>query len=322
MKILLCSYNTIFFQLGGGEIQFRETYEQLHAKGLNVEIHSNYKIYEREEISLVHIFSVCNSVENFANQCIGNRIPYVISPIHWPVEDEIDRVEYSRIRHILSNAEAWLVNSEEEMSKLELFYGLRATVSSAVIVNGISEKFLEMAGSYDRRRGIGRKKVLTIANIDKRKNLVRLAKACSVLRMDLTIVGGIRDVSESKLIKQEYPDARIVGPLSHDSEEFLETMNSHDIFALPSFYETPGLAALEAAVFGMPLVVTEVGGTKSYFGDNADYCDPYSVQSIANALEKRKSEIDHRRAAAEIAARCRWSKAADATADVYKQVMR
>ena len=44
--------------------------------------------------------------------------------------------------------------------------------------------------------------------------------------------------------------------------------------ALASWFETPGLVALEAAMSGTPLVLPEGGCAREYFGDEADYVRP------------------------------------------------
>ena len=47
-----------------------------------------------------------------------------------------------------------------------------------------------------------------------------------------------------------------------------------EALVLPSFLETPGLVALEAAAAGIPrLVITNAGCTKEYFG-NLAYPNP------------------------------------------------
>jgi hypothetical protein len=58
-----------------------------------------------------------------------------------------------------------------------------------------------------------------------------------------------------------------------------------EVFALPSTLETPGLAALEAAACGCPVVITSVGSTKEYFRNDAIYVDPDRIESIADGIQ-------------------------------------
>jgi glycosyltransferase involved in cell wall biosynthesis len=52
------------------------------------------------------------------------------------------------------------------------------------------------------------------------------------------------------------------------------------VFVLPSFFETPGIAALEAGLAGANITITKYGGTQEYFGTMANYVDPGSVESV------------------------------------------
>lgn len=95
---------------------------------------------------------------------------------------------------------------------------------------------------------------------------------------------------------------------------------SCDTFVLPSQFETPGIAALEAGLAGAKIVITPFGGTKEYFKDMVEYPDPYSVESIKNSIEKslNKSKDDNLRN--HIKNNFLWSKIAEKTSEVYGNV--
>ena len=73
--------------------------------------------------------------------------------------------------------------------------------------------------------------------------------------------------------------------MDNDSPMLSSAYASCNTFALPSLYETPGIAALEAGLAGAKIVITPYGGTKDYFKDMAIYSDPYSVDSIKKSIE-------------------------------------
>ena len=56
------------------------------------------------------------------------------------------------------------------------------------------------------------------------------------------------------------------------------------VLALPSWFETPGLAALEAALAGCAVVVTPFGCTREYFGDRVEYARPDRPAEIGRAI--------------------------------------
>ncbi len=80
----------------------------------------------------------------------------------------------------------------------------------------------------------------------------------------------------------------LTGPL--DAEGVRSRLGLCDIHVLPAFYETPGLASLEAAAVGCEIVTTRIGTATDYFGESARYIDPWSVGSIVSALRAAQRE--------------------------------
>ncbi|MGB3241362.1 MAG: hypothetical protein WBB66_00710, partial [Candidatus Omnitrophota bacterium] len=66
------------------------------------------------------------------------------------------------------------------------------------------------------------------------------------------------------------------------------------VFVAPGWFETPGLAALEAAAAGAALAVTRGGCTSEYFGGDVAYFDPSDVQQIRQAVQEA-GQIDEAR---------------------------
>lgn len=115
---------------------------------------------------------------------------------------------------------------------------------------------------------------------------------------------------------------RFVGRLDHD--ELLAMLHRADAAVLPSHYEPFGLAALEAAAAGTPLVASNVGGLGEAVidGDTGMSCPPRDVPALAAAV---CAVLDDPAAAQQraVAARDRlsadfdWHTVADETAQVY-----
>jgi glycosyltransferase involved in cell wall biosynthesis len=89
---------------------------------------------------------------------------------------------------------------------------------------------------------------------------------------------------------------------------------------LPSWFETPGLAALEAALAGVAVVITPFGCTREYFGDRVEYARPDRVPAIRRAIERAWSNGPDPGLSAEIGAHYSWMDVARRTAEVYDQV--
>ena len=65
-----------------------------------------------------------------------------------------------------------------------------------------------------------------------------------------------------------------LGRLDHDDPLLASAYAAARVFALPSWFETPGLAALEAALAGCAVVITPYGSTREYFGGLVAYARP------------------------------------------------
>jgi glycosyltransferase involved in cell wall biosynthesis len=62
-----------------------------------------------------------------------------------------------------------------------------------------------------------------------------------------------------------------------------------DVLVQPSTYEPFGLAALEAAARGIPMVCTRVDGLAEVLGDHAFYCEDTSYESFREAMHRWKN---------------------------------
>ena len=56
------------------------------------------------------------------------------------------------------------------------------------------------------------------------------------------------------------------------------------VFALPSTNEGVGLVALEAAVNGADIVITNFGGPQEYYSNLAKKVNPYSIDEIGKGV--------------------------------------
>jgi glycosyltransferase involved in cell wall biosynthesis len=113
-----------------------------------------------------------------------------------------------------------------------------------------------------------------------------------------------------------------LGGLDHHDPLLASAYAAARVFALPSWFETPGLAALEAALAGCPIVITPFGSTRDYFGDLVAYARPNRVAEIRRAVWRCWNEGPDPRLARRIATHYLWPTVAQLTAEVYDQVTR
>lgn len=119
-----------------------------------------------------------------------------------------------------------------------------------------------------------------------RKNVPRLIEAAKKYGFPLKLVGNKGNAeSEAKLrsLVGDSQNIEILGFVSN--EELVALYNRAKVFALPSLNEGVGLVALEAAIHGCNIVITNLGGPKEYYEkDSAELVNPYNVDEIGNAI--------------------------------------
>ena len=128
-----------------------------------------------------------------------------------------------------------------------------------------------------------------------RKNVSSLIKAAKKYGFRLVLVGNKGNVdSEKKILKLIGDSSNIEVKGFVSDEELTSLYNRAKVFALPSLNEGVGLVALEAAVHGCDIVITNLGGPKEYYNCMAQIVNPYSIDDIGHgvlaALEDRTSQ--------------------------------
>lgn len=129
-----------------------------------------------------------------------------------------------------------------------------------------------------------------------RKNVPRLILAAKKYGFKLVLVGNTGNARSEKELRSligESQNIELKGFVSDD--ELLSLYNRAKVFALPSLNEGVGLVALEAAVHGCNIVITNLGGPKEYYSpETAQIVDPYSIDEIGhgilNALNDNSSQ--------------------------------
>jgi glycosyltransferase involved in cell wall biosynthesis len=119
-----------------------------------------------------------------------------------------------------------------------------------------------------------------------RKNVPRLIEAAKKYGFNLKLVGNKGNAeSEAKLhqLIGKVKNIEVLGFVS--DEELISLYNRAKVFALPSLNEGVGLVAMEAAIHGCNIVITNLGGPKEYYEEGtAQLVNPYDVDDIGRAI--------------------------------------
>src|SRR5262249_26084601 len=141
------------------------------------------------------------------------------------------------------------------------------------------------------------------------KNTLGLIRAMGPLGLRLVVIGATAPGYRQYARQCRHAGRGFVtwlGRLDHQDPPLASAYAAARGFALPSWFETPGLAALEAALAGCPIVITPFGSTRDYFGDLVAYARPDRVAEIRRAIEKCWNDGPDLRLARLIATQYLW----------------
>lgn len=133
--------------------------------------------------------------------------------------------------------------------------------------------------------------VLTLCNLDHRKNLARLVDAFALVNRDalgLVVVGAKRGDQHAPLLRRidELGLADRVDLLGYVPDAALPPLFAHArLFAFPSLYEGFGLPVLEAMALGAPVVCSGTSSLPEVGGEAVRTFDPMDAASIAASIE-------------------------------------
>ena len=114
----------------------------------------------------------------------------------------------------------------------------------------------------------------------------------------------------------------LLGP---DREPPTRLLGEADVFALPSAGESFGMAAAEAAAFGVPVVVTDRCGVADFFAEGEALVVPYEGAAVTEALRRLLSDRSLRLRLGEggraAARRMSWRRVVDRQEEIYRAVV-
>ena len=342
MNVQLAGYGAVSILRGGPLTQITRTADQLRRLDVNASLFDPWKPFDRDSTDLVHLFGANIGTYHLARELAALSVPLVVSPIvysnHSPafvraglaVSNLLRKrwrglwSDYGLCAEICGWADRVLPNTEDEAGLLVRGFGIDRN-KVTVVPNGVDVVFDHGDPSLFRSTyGVDRF-ILNVGHIGhERKNVLRLIRALAQIDHPAVIIGRIIAGPYGDACVREaakVPHIRLIDGLEPGSPMLASAYAACGLFVLPSFFETPGIAALEAGLAGAKIVITERGGTKEYFGSHAVYVDPGSVDSIRDgirrglAMERSGGLREH------IRANYLWERVAQRTAEAYSAVL-
>jgi glycosyltransferase involved in cell wall biosynthesis len=227
-------------------------------------------------------------------------------------------------RFILENVDYLIGNAYGEIHAIYRHVDCR--VPFAVVPTSTDANLYHPAArdAFVQRHGL-ENFVLFTGRLEARKNqiLLMLALANRADRPIVLIGGSVVD---------DYPD--LLRALWRDNVTILANMPEEElagayaaarVVAMPSWDEVVSLSSVNAAAATASLVFTRNGFEHEYFRDDAEYCDPADMQSIAAAIDRAWESHDQRRDRREalrerVGREYTWDRTAELTEAAYYRV--
>ncbi len=310
MKVVFFTYPSAFQNIGGGEIQLLKTREYLEKHGLQIDLFDLWRT-KIEAYDILHVFSSVKECLPLIQVARSRNVKVVTNSGLW---SDFHRAVFtdggwgrktdlllrhglkvacpvfpSSRRQVLLSSDLVCPNSEMEKNQIaRLFAVPRRKIK--VVYNGVDKSFLEADPSYYHSLYGKAPFVLSVGRIEPRKNQLNLIKAVKRLGdARLVLIGD--PVSGHEKYFRECQSAgsgftKFLPAVGHSDPLLKSAYGACDLFVLQGWFETPGLAAMEAALAGTKVLVTEGGSTKEYFKNFVDYIRPSSTKDITDKIKK------------------------------------
>ncbi len=220
-------------------------------------------------------------------------------------------------RYILETAKVLLPNSRVENKEIKRRF--RVARPSVVVPNAADSSTFSPAPEASSR---ARRGVLCVGRIEPRKNQLALIRALAGTGTRLRLVGqpiNSRQPYFRQCLKEAGDDVDLVPWRA--SRDLCDLYRESLVHACVSWYETPGLVSLEAALCECAIVSTTKGSVREYLRDDVHYCEPGDVASIREAVERALSSGPTPGLAERVRTEYSWEAAARKTLEGYEMAL-
>ncbi|MGP9813734.1 glycosyltransferase [Rhodopseudomonas sp. NSM] len=274
---------------GGGEMQILK-YHQYMPSECEVILHDIWHP-RLSEARIFHHFHMVAGAEGFLDYVKTLRSKVVLSPNLWVNASNSENLNRRQISQYYDIADMIVCNSRAEIENLAQHTNLPRE-KARVVPNGVDLSFMTpvLDGAFREWADISGPYILSVGNIERRKNQIGAIRAARSVGLPLVCIGRIREKDYfDECVRNGAEAFRFVGPLDQGDPRLAAAYQHCEAFLFPSQLETPGIAALEAAAAGAALVITNEGSTRDYFAGYAEYADPNDQNSINSALARALS---------------------------------
>jgi glycosyltransferase involved in cell wall biosynthesis len=221
-------------------------------------------------------------------------IPFVGVSIGSDINNIRDAASARHTRTVLREAD-FIVTKSHDLRAKAILMGASPDRSRAVL-NGCDLSVFHPSDRAEARRKLGINEscqaIVYIGRIDKRKGLMELVQAASLLHtthpnVQVYMVGeGPDRHAVEHAIKSKHAESYIHAMASCAPEEVAAWIAAADLVTLPSYMEGCPNVVLEALASGRPVVASNVGGISEIMNNECGcLVPPRNPQSLAHGLE-------------------------------------
>jgi glycosyltransferase involved in cell wall biosynthesis len=332
LKVLLQNRSSYRNSVAGDGIQIMKTKEYLQRLQVDAEI-SCSPTEDLAKYDLIHLFNLMPVEEIFPlfQNALRQKKRIVLSPIYWdPMEFLLQSNQMDDIglwwqktmplrEEMLKGVDLILPNSELELEVLKSQF--KRLPKAVIIANGVDRIFIGARPDRFIRKYQWQDFILSVGRICRRKNQLAIIKTARQLRQPLVLIGPLNDGPYYQECRRAAAGQKVLIIDCLSGQDLISAYAAARVHALVSWYDTPGLVTLEAALAGCTIVSTDRGSAGEYLGNLAYYCNPGEIESIKTAVEKAWAAPKNPQLKALVLKHFTWETTAQQTLQAYKTVL-
>lgn len=306
---ILYQFGMLSGRSNGVRSQAMSYYNILNEFGDECILINGWDHYDWKSFDAIHIYGYDIAIHTFIKSLSSKNSNIFISPI-------IDSTKPYNIYK-------WATFNGFE--KLRLYSNNYALRKALHLVKGVCARSAHEAKYYKESFGIDSRKIFTIplsygieapGNIheiiekkekfcfhisslyQERKNVVRLVEAAKKYNFRLVLAGSKGTANDFFKVQNAIGNSSNIEVLGYLSNEQLKDMYTKaKVFALPSINEGVGIVAMDAAIYGCNIAITNLKGPREYYPncETVEILDPFDVDDIGikilKLLEQKNNKL-------------------------------
>ncbi|MGB9828059.1 MAG: glycosyltransferase family 4 protein [Thermosphaera sp.] len=357
MKVLVASNLLAWDKPGGGETQVLRTLEFLKRKGIEIEYISADSVRKIRSFDIFHVFGVVHHLYDFLLYWKKElKRPSILTPLWWSPEEfylHTNKLAYLKYKAntllrrtlkkkwiqlqnvfdiradihglMIYTADVIVTTSVMEKELLGREFGISPN-KIEVVYNGVDERFYYATPDlFVKKYGL-KDFVLEVAAIHPKKNQLALITAL-MNKKDIPIVfigPVINKYYYQKCLKlaEKRGNVYFLGQIPHEDPLLASAYAAARVAVLPSWFDAPGLVALEAALAGTRVVITNRGPMREYFNDLVFYINPNDLNDIEEkVLYAYYSSVDTTILREHVRRNFTWDNVLEPLLKIYRRVL-